>query len=329
MPSENGAARGAAVGVAGAGRAAASDDIILRVEDLCKSFKSRGRVVNAVNKVSFDIRKGEVMGLVGESGSGKSTIARTVIRLYAPTAGRVEFGGRDISGHMDQETLRSLRTGMQMIFQDPSSSLNPRRKVKDLVAAGLDIHRRCVDSDERTRRVLAMLEQVGLSAEQGERYPQQFSGGQKQRVGIARALILDPSLIIADEPISALDVSIQAQIVNLMRATRQRLGTAYLFISHDLSIVRYLCDRVGVLHGGYLVEVGLAREIFEAPAHPYTRSLLSAIPRPNPLLERHRKSLAYDSVRAGIDYAAGHYHRLSPTHRLLATEREFAQWCPQ
>jgi oligopeptide transport system ATP-binding protein len=266
------------------------------------------------------------MGLVGESGSGKSTIARTVIRLYAPTAGQIEFDGRDISGQMDQEALSLLRTKMQMIFQDPSSSLNPRRKVKDLVATGLAIQKRCADGAERAQRVLAMLEQVGLSPEQSERYPQQFSGGQKQRIGIARALILEPSLIIADEPVSALDVSIQAQIINLMRATQHRLGTAYLFISHDLSVVRYLCDRVGVLHRGYLVEVGSTHEIFSTPTHPYTRSLLSAIPRPNPLLERNRASLAYDSVQAGIDYAVGAYRELSPTHKVLATEEEFARW---
>jgi oligopeptide transport system ATP-binding protein len=301
-------------------------DVILSVEGLCKSFGNNSRVIHAVNNVSFKIHSGETMGLVGESGSGKSTIARTIIRLYAPTAGRIKFNGADISGQMDRDALAFLRTKMQMVFQDPSSSLNPRRKVKDLVAIGLDINKRCANATERTQRVFAMLEQVGLSSEQSERYPQQFSGGQKQRIGIARALILDPSLIIADEPISALDVSIQAQIINLMRATQRRLHTTYLFISHDLSIVRCLCDRVGVLHQGYLVEIGLTHEIFSAPTHPYTKSLLSAIPRPNPLVERHRKSLGYDNVRAGIDYAAGSYYNLTPTHRVLATEAEFTRW---
>ncbi|MDR3315662.1 MAG: ATP-binding cassette domain-containing protein [Coriobacteriales bacterium] len=303
-----------------------ASDAVLKVSNLHKSFKAKGRTVHAVNNVSFEIRRGENFGLVGESGSGKSTVARTVIRLYAPSSGRIEFDGEDVSGRMGKGELALLRTRMQMIFQDPSSSLNPRRKVGDLVAAGLDINKRCANAKERSRRVIEMLEQVGLSAEQSERYPQQFSGGQKQRIGIARALIMSPSLVIADEPISALDVSIQAQIVNLMRSTQDRLGTSYLFISHDLSIVRYISDRIGVLHEGYLVESGLTSEIFTTPVHPYTRALLSAIPRPNPLVERHRQSLAYDPARAGIDYAQGDYHYVSPTHRVLATEKELPQW---
>lgn len=222
---------------------------LLEVEDLRQHFRvSRNFVVRAVDGVSFHIDRGETFGLVGESGSGKSTIGRTIIRLYAPTSGRVVLDGTDISGRLSAAALRRLRTQVQMIFQDPMACLNPRKKVIDIVAEGLDIHRLYGSSKERREKVYDALETVGLSAEHANRYPHQFSGGQRQRIGIARALVMEPSLIIADEPITALDVSIQAQVVNLLKEVQQRTGVSYLFIAHDLSMVKYISNRIGVMH---------------------------------------------------------------------------------
>ena len=224
---------------------------LLTVEGLKQYFKiSSGYTVKAVENVSFKIYPGETYGLVGESGSGKSTIGRSVIRLYNPTAGKISFEGMDISGKLTSGAGRCLRTQMQMIFQDPMASLNPRKKVGDIIGEGLDIHHMYRNSREREEKIQAILKKVGLAPEHASRYPHQFSGGQRQRVGIARALIMNPKLIIADECISALDVSIQAQVVNLMKDIQQETGTAYLFIAHDLSMVKYISDRIGVLHLG-------------------------------------------------------------------------------
>lgn len=302
---------------------------LLKVENLKQYFPiSRKFTVKAVNGVSFEIYPGETYGLVGESGSGKTTIGRSIIRLYSPTAGRITFNGMDIGGKLDGKTNKMLRTEMQMIFQDPMACLNPRKKVADIVAQGLDVHRVCGGA-ERNHRVAEMLEKVGLAPEHATRFPHQFSGGQRQRVGIARALIMNPKLIIADECISALDVSIQAQVVNLMKDLQQESGCAYLFIAHDLSMVKYISDRIGVLHLGYLVETGTKEEIFSHPIHPYTKSLLSAIPHPNPAVEKTRISLSYDYAASGIDYAKGTEHRAEGTHTVLATDEEFAAWMGQ
>jgi oligopeptide transport system ATP-binding protein len=219
-----------------------------------------------------------------------------------------------------------LHTRMQMIFQDPMSSLNPRKKVVDIVAQGLDIHRSYASRAERSEKVFAMLEKVGLSRDHANRYPHQFSGGQRQRIGIARALIQNPDLIIADEAISALDVSIQAQIVNLMRAIQKETHTSYLFIAHDLSMVKYLSDRIGVLHLGHLVETGSKEEIFKNPLHPYTKSLISAIPHPNPIVEKKRSAAIYDVRASGIDYEKGSLRHVEGTHFLLAADDEFKRW---
>ena len=260
---------------------------ILVVKDLKQHFKiNRNFTVKAVDGISFEINPGETYGLVGESGSGKSTTGRSIIRLYKPTSGSIVFNGKDISGKMDKETLSDLRTNMQMIFQDPMACLNPRRKVLDIIAEGLDIHHAYQTTEERNEKVYQILELVGLSREHASRYPHQFSGGQRQRIGIARALIMNPSLIIADEAISALDVSIQAQVVNLMKKIQKQTNIAYLFIAHDLSMVKYISNRIGVLHLGHLVETGTSEEIFNHPLHPYTKSLLSAIPHPNPDVEK-------------------------------------------
>ena len=300
---------------------------ILTVDGLKQYFKvSSSFTVHAVEDVSFKIYPGETYGLVGESGSGKSTIGRSVIRLYDPTAGTIKFNGMDIGGKMNKETNKALRTQMQMIFQDPMASLNPRKKVRDILGEGLDIHHMYKSKEEREEKIKAILAKVGLAPEHAARYPHQFSGGQRQRVGIARALIMNPKLIIADECISALDVSIQAQVVNLMKDIQQETGTAYLFIAHDLSMVKYISDRIGVLHLGHLLETGTTEEIFENPMHPYTRSLLSAIPSPNPAVEKNRVAETYDYKTSGINYGEGTYHHIGGTLYVKCTDAEFEKF---
>lgn len=300
---------------------------LLTVDHLKQYFKVSGSfTVKAVEDVSFKIYPGETYGLVGESGSGKSTIGRSIIRLYDPTAGEIRFNGLDISGKMSNADSQTLRTQMQMIFQDPMASLNPRKKVEDIIGEGLDIHHKCKNKEERDELVKAILAKVGLAPEHATRYPHQFSGGQRQRIGIARALIMNPKLIIADECISALDVSIQAQVVNLMKDIQQETGTAYLFIAHDLSMVKYISDRIGVLHLGHLLETGTTDEIFENPIHPYTKSLLSAIPTPNPIVEKTRSAESYDYATSGIDYTLGTEHHVGGTHYVKCTDEEFAKW---
>lgn len=300
---------------------------LLKVENLVQHFPvSRTYTVKAVNGVSFNIYPGETYGLVGESGSGKTTIGRSIIRLYNPTDGRITFNGKVISGALDRNTRSMLRSDMQMIFQDPMASLNPRKKVGDIISEGMDIHHRFANRQEREEKISEMLKKVGLSPEHAARYPHQFSGGQRQRVGIARALIMNPKLIIADECISALDVSIQAQVVNLMKDIQAETQCAYLFIAHDLSMVKYISDRIGVLHLGYMVESGTKEEIFSHPVHPYTKSLLSAIPHPNPVVEKHRVALTYNYATSGIDYAKGTEHSVSGSHTVLATDEEFDAW---
>lgn len=300
---------------------------LLTVDHLKQYFKVSGSfTVKAVEDVSFKIYPGETYGLVGESGSGKSTIGRSIIRLYDPTAGEIRFNGLDISGKMSKADSQTLRTQMQMIFQDPMASLNPRKKVEDIIGEGLDIHHKCKNKEERDELVKAILAKVGLAPEHATRYPHQFSGGQRQRIGIARALIMNPKLIIADECISALDVSIQAQVVNLMKDIQQETGTAYLFIAHDLSMVKYISDRIGVLHLGHLLETGTTDEIFENPIHPYTKSLLSAIPTPNPIVEKTRSAESYDYATSGIDYTLGTEHHVGGTHYVKCTDEELAKW---
>ncbi|MFR1796398.1 MAG: ABC transporter ATP-binding protein [Ruthenibacterium sp.] len=300
---------------------------LLKVEHLKQYFKvNKSFTVKAVDDISFEIFPGETYGLVGESGSGKSTTGRSVIRLYDPTGGTITFNGENITGKMTAAQTKMLRTKMQMIFQDPMASLNPREKVIDIIAQGLDVHHLYQDTAERRDKVYRMLERVGLSHEHANRYPHQFSGGQRQRIGIARALVMNPDLVIADEAISALDVSIQAQVVNLMKDIQKETGCAYLFIAHDLSMVKYISDRIGVLHLGHLVETGSKDEIFENPVHPYTKSLLSAIPHTNPRVEKQRKAVGYDYAKSGIHYENGTRRLVGGTHYVLATEEEFAAW---
>ena len=268
---------------------------LLTVKGLKQYFKvSNTYTVHAVENVSFQIYPGETYGLVGESGSGKSTIGRSIIRLYDPTAGEINFNGMDISGKINKANSRALRTQMQMIFQDPMASLNPRKKVRDIIGEGLDIHhmyKTCAEREEKIKNILA---KVGLAPEHASRYPHQFSGGQRQRIGIARALALKPKFIVCDEPVSALDVSIRAQVLNLLKKFQREQGTTYLFIAHDLSIVRFISDRIGVIYKGDIVEVAEAEELFNYPMHPYTKSLISAIPIPDPKLEKNKELFTYD-----------------------------------
>jgi len=300
---------------------------LLKVENLCQYFKlSSGFTLHAVENVSFEIYPGETYGLVGESGSGKSTIGRSVIRLYQPTNGKITFDGKDISKRMNKSTDDFLRTNMQMIFQDPMACLNPRKKVGEIIGEGLDIHHLYNTREERTEKINTILKKVGLSPEHIDRYPHQFSGGQRQRVGIARALIMNPKLVIADECISALDVSIQAQVVNMMKDIQKETGSAYLFIAHDLSMVKYISDRIGVLHRGHMLETGTTDELFANPIHPYTKSLLSAIPQPNPIVEKNREILTYDYETSGIDYNKGTFHQVEGQHFVSCTDEEFAEW---
>ena len=287
---------------------------LLEVRDLVKEFSRRQglfqapSVVRAVDGVSFTIDAGETFGLVGESGSGKTTTGRCVLRLIEPTSGEVRFKGDDVL-RFPRERLRQARREMQIVFQDPYSSLNPRMRVRDIVEEPLVIHR-VGRKAERRQRVAELFELVGLDPSQLSRYPHQFSGGQRQRIGLARALALNPSLIIADEPVSALDVSVQAQVVNLLMELQQRLNLTYLFIAHDLRLVRHICSRVAVMYRGRIVEMGTADALFEAPAHPYTRALLSAIPVLDPNAPRDRIVLdpeSFDRAAPLRELAAGHW----------------------
>ena len=265
---------------------------LLEVRDLVKEFTRRQglfqkpSIVRAVDRVSFTIEEGETFGLVGESGSGKTTTGRCILRLIEPSSGEVRFRGDDVLS-FPRERMRQARRDMQIVFQDPYSSLNPRMRVGDIVEEPLVIHK-TGPKNRRRARVGELFELVGLDPAQLSRYPHQFSGGQRQRIGLARALALNPSLIIADEPVSALDVSIQAQVINLLMDLQQRLKLTYLFIAHDLRLVRHICSRVAVMYLGRIVEMGPTERLFEAPAHPYTRALLSAIPLPDPDAPRQR-----------------------------------------
>ena len=262
---------------------------LLEVKHLKQYFGvGKADMVKAVDDVTFDIYEGETFGLVGESGSGKTTTGRSIIHLYNPTDGQIIFDGKDVSKLNSKEDHLKFCRDMQMIFQDPYASLNPRMTVEDIIAEGLDIHGLVKTKEERRAKVEELLETVGLNKDHASRYPHEFSGGQRQRIGIARALAVEPRFIIADEPISALDVSIQAQIINLLKELQDKYNLTYLFISHDLSVVEHISDTVGVMYLGNLVEYGATPDIFSHPLHPYTKALFSAIPIPDPTIRRER-----------------------------------------
>lgn len=305
---------------------------ILEVKNVKKYFPvGKGKLkpgkpcVKAVDGISLDLYEGETLGLVGESGCGKSTLGRTIIRLYDPTEGEVIFKGQDIA-RVSRKEMHKLREDMQFIFQDPYSSLNPRMNVFNTLAEPLIAHGKFKRGPELEAYIKDLMEKCGLPSYYQYRFPHQFSGGQRQRIGIARALVMNPKLIIADEAISALDVSIQAQVVNLMKKIQEETNTAFLFIAHDLSMVKYISDRIGVMHLGNIVETGTTEEIFTNPIHPYTRSLLSAIPEPNPVVEKNRKSMTYDYATSGIDYSKGTTHLVDGTHTVLCTDEEYDRW---
>ncbi|HCT62606.1 MAG TPA: peptide ABC transporter ATP-binding protein [Erysipelotrichaceae bacterium] len=302
-----------------------TNNVLLEVKNLKQFFRvDRKTTTRAVDDVSFHIYEGETFSVVGESGSGKSTLGRTLIRIYDGNSGDVTFMGKKISGKLNEETRQFLRKNMQMIFQDPMASLNPRKKVLDTVAFGLDVNKMTKSAEERKERVLEVLKSVGLHEDHLNRFPHQFSGGQRQRIGVARALVLQPKFIIADEIISALDVSIQAQVINLMKKLQRELGLTYMFIAHDLSMVRYISDRVAVMHVGHIVEMGTVDDVYNNPVHPYTRSLLSAIPHPDPVREKSRKRFVYDITN--VIYNDSHMKKLSDTHSVLTTDKDFEMW---
>jgi oligopeptide transport system ATP-binding protein len=298
--------------------------VLLKVENLKQYFKlDRKSKVKAVDDVSFEIYEGETFGLVGESGSGKTTIGRSIIRLYNITSGNVIFDDKQASGKISKEERGSIARNMQMIFQDPMACLNPRMNVRDIVAEGIDIHKLAKTKEERDELVYAILHKVGLSREHAGRYPHEFSGGQRQRIGIARALITNPKLVICDEPISALDVSIQSQVVNLLKKLQKELGLTYLFIAHDLSMVRYISDRIAVMHKGKLVELADAEELYKNPLHPYTQSLMSAIPTPDPKSEKERARFNYDSSQHNYEEDKPSMREVSHNHFIYCNDLEF------
>ncbi|MCL2006588.1 MAG: ATP-binding cassette domain-containing protein [Treponema sp.] len=276
------------------------NDYLLEVNNLCQYFTSgRGKnklVVKAADDVSFGVKPAETFGLVGESGCGKTTTGRSIIRLYDPTSGHVKFGGREISGKMSNDLRDYLTDNLAMIFQDPIESLNPRMTIEEIIGEGLRVRGNKDRADIRAK-VVEMLRKVGLNEEHATRYPHEFSGGQRQRIGIARAIIIRPKMIIADEPVSALDVSIQAQVINLLNDLKEEMGLTILFIAHNLSVVKYFSNRIGVMYYGQLVEIARGDDLYAKPLHPYTRALLSAIPEPNPVSERTRKRIDYDPKR--------------------------------
>ncbi|QLK32897.1 ABC transporter ATP-binding protein [Lactobacillus crispatus] len=295
---------------------------ILEVKHLKQYFKNGRNVTKAVDDVSFNIYEGETFGLVGESGSGKTTTGRSILQLYKPTSGEVIFEGKNVADLKSRADKLAFTRDAQMIFQDPYASLNPRMTVEDIIAEGLDIHHLVKNKDERTERVEELLETVGLNASHASRFPHEFSGGQRQRIGIARALAVEPKFIVADEPISALDVSIQAQVVNLMIELRKKRGLTYLFIAHDLSMVKFISDRIGVMHYGKLLEVGPADDVYDRPLHDYTKSLISAVPIPDPEVERSRTRIPYDAQKEEMDGKQRSMHEIRPGHFVRCSDDE-------
>ena len=296
-------------------------EVLLHVEDLKVTFGNRRTLFTAVGGVSFDIYKGETFGLVGESGSGKTTIGRAIIRIHPTAGGKIVYRGQQINGKISKELDREVTRKLQMIFQDPMASLNERAKVDYIIYEGL-YNLGGISAAERKERVQKALADVGLLPEFASRFPHEFSGGQRQRIGIARALIMEPEFIIADEPISALDVSIRAQVLNLLAQLQKERGLTYLFISHDLSVMRFICDRVAVIHKGLLVELADCEKLFAHPLHPYTRALLSAIPQPDPIRERNKQLEIYDPRMHDYSVDKPAWEEIEEDHFVLGNQKE-------
>ena len=298
---------------------------ILEIKDLCMEFQDGKQTVKAVNHVSFDVYKGENFGLVGESGCGKTTLGRTLIRLYDPTSGEILFNGKNISGKLNRGDRDYVTRNLAMIFQDPISSLNPRMTVQEIIEEGLKT-RGEKDKEVLRKAVSDILKKVGLLPEHGTRYPHEFSGGQRQRIGIARSLVVKPSFIIADEPVSALDVSIQAQVINLLMDIKKEMDLTILFIAHNLAVVKYFSDRIGVMYFGNMVELADADELYDHPVHPYTKALLSAIPQPDPLSEKSKERLYYDPSIHDYSVEQPRFQEIRPGHFVYASDSEMEKY---
>ena len=303
-----------------------TQDPILSVRGLQIRFGLRGRTLHAIRDIDLDLYRGEVLALVGESGSGKTTIGRAILRILPTTGGEILYKGQRINGKISRALDKQLTREIQMIFQDPQSSLNERAKVSYIVGEGLQNVRPELSAAQREEKVRQALLDVGLLPEFASRFPHEFSGGQRQRIGIARALIVEPEFIVADEPISALDMSIRAQVLNLLRQLQKQRGITYLFIAHDLSVMRYISDRIAVIRKGNIVELADAEELVTHPLHPYTRSLLSAIPMPDPRREREKQLLVYDPAMHDYTAAPPAWRQLRPQHWVLCNDAEAAQW---
>ena len=300
-------------------------EVLLSVRNMSICFGKGKRLFKAVDNVSFDIYRGETFGLVGESGSGKTTIGRAIIRINPTTSGEVIFKGEKINGRISKELDRRVTREIQMIFQDPMASLNERAKVDYIVSEGL-LNGVKLPEAERKARVEKALSDVGLLPEFASRFPHEFSGGQRQRIGVARALIMQPDFIIADEPISALDVSIRAQVLNLLSDLQKERGLTYLFISHDLSVMRFICDRIAVIHKGVLVELAQTEKLFSHPLHPYTRALLSAIPLPDPAREKNKQLEVYDPTQHDYTVDKPSWVEIEEGHMIWGNEKEFGKY---
>ena len=295
---------------------------ILEVRNLKQYFGT----VKAVDDISFEVYEGETLGLVGESGSGKSTTGRSIIRLYDITDGEVRFRDENVHGRKNRQSQMTFNKEMQMIFQDPYASLNPRMTAGEIIAEGFDIHGMHKDKKKRKEVIGELLEAVGLNREHAGRYAHEFSGGQRQRIGIARALVMQPDFVIADEPISALDVSVRAQVLNLLKKFQKELGLTYLFIAHDLSVVRFISDRIAVIYKGVIVEVAETEELFNNPIHPYTQALLSAVPIPDPILERKKVLKVYDPSQHDYETDKPSMVEIRPGHYVWANQAELARY---
>ena len=304
-------------------------EVLVEVNHLNVTYGSGKKAYEAVQDANFKIYKGETFGLVGESGSGKTTIGRAILRILPTSGGEILYKGQKINGRISRQLDRQIIKEIQMIFQDPQTSLNERAKVSYIVGEGLQNVRPDLSTAQQEEKVRQALLDVGLLPEFASRFPHEFSGGQRQRIGIARALIVEPEFIVADEPISALDMSIRAQVLNLLRRLQKERGITYLFIAHDLSVMRYLSDRIAVIHKGRIVELAEAEELTAYAIHPYTRSLLSAIPMPDPRRERQKKLLVYDPAMHDYSREAPQWRELRPEHFVLCSAAEAEQWLPR
>lgn len=302
-------------------------DTILKVKDLEVTFDLGGKKkFTAVKNVNFDVYRGETFSLVGESGSGKTTIGRAIIRINPCTDGEIIFEDKKISGKLDKETETMVKRNIQMVFQDPAASLNERATIEYIIGEGLDNFHLYKDEKERNEKIDKVLDAVGLLPEHKTRYPHEFSGGQRQRVGIARAMVMGPKLLIADEPISALDVSIRAQVLNLIKKFQKERGLTVIFIAHDLSVVRFISDRIAVIHKGRIVELAETEELFRNSLHPYTKSLLSAVPVPDPKIEKNKKLITYNEDMHDYSVDKPAFHEIKPGHFIWANEKELAEY---